>query len=109
MCNVAKHLLIVYPSNRENVQGRLNIKLEFNGKTNEGEFNCDRALMPIADHFKDGLRHKVAQIINWNWGKTLLYNTCQRESCFDKKDGYSPGKPWKENKGSDKPSGIWQL
>jgi hypothetical protein len=111
MCNVATHLLIVFPSNRANVQGRLNIQLEWNGKTHEGKFNCDTALPVIADHFKkaEGFRPRMAYMMNWNWAKTLLYNTCQRDTCFDTYSRYAVAKPWEEPEHCAKPESLWQL
>jgi hypothetical protein len=106
LCDVAKHVLVVFPANDERaVQVRLNVKLELKWTSDmlmdAGQYHCQNSLPAIADHFKTKSKHKIAKAMSWDANKMPLFMSCQKESCFDTRAGYNAGKPWREPKDCD--------
>ncbi|KAF1918305.1 hypothetical protein BDU57DRAFT_447250, partial [Ampelomyces quisqualis] len=112
LCNVAKHVLIVFPANDARpVQVRFNVKLELKGSSNnkmKGEhYNCQNGLPAIADYFKTKSKQEIAKVMSWDASKIPLFMSCQKESCFDTRYGYDFGKGWREPKDCDPLGSEW--
>lgn len=117
LCNVAKHVLIVFPANDDRpFEVRFNVKTDLlypNVKGNpSGDYNCQSSLPAIADHFKTSVKPQLAKVMGWDANKIPLMMSCQKEDCFDTRDGYWLGKPWKEPKscdllGGNGKRGVW--
>jgi len=106
LCNVPRHVLVIIPSNGEdrNVEVRLNVLVEFNGKTLHGEWYCDKSLPTITQYFKQETLPKISKIMGWSTNKIWIYTSCQEDNCFDTRERYYIGKPWVEPKGCKPPN-----
>lgn len=111
MCNVARHVLVVYPANKDRMaEVRFNVKLELkfdHGPVTRpvGDYNCPSSQPAIADYFKTHSKLEIAKVMGWDSNKMPLLMSCQNESCSDTRNGYNWGKPWKELKSCDQLGG----
>jgi hypothetical protein len=81
---------------------RVNVLLEFNGASAEGNYKCDTSLTPISDLFRYTASPNIAKVGNVYYDQIKLYLTCQEdEHCFDVSDKvYWEDDHWNEPDGS---------
>jgi hypothetical protein len=109
VCNVPTDVLVVWPARgKAPVQARVNIRLFFNGKTEFGNVDCNGGLRNIAWYFKDNIRPSMAKVMGWAENKIRLFNSCQKQECFDNCKDYAPEKPWVEPKQCVTPEHYWE-
>ncbi|KAF2818660.1 hypothetical protein CC86DRAFT_308748 [Ophiobolus disseminans] len=105
MCNVLRNLIIVWPTRSgADIAARLNINVEFNGKTTNGKYYCEKNLPAYTKYFKENTKDKISKAMNWKSDKIFLFNSCQEDACFDTRERYTLGAPWVEPKGCSPPS-----
>lgn len=85
-CNVPSQVMIALPANKGNViESWLSIKVEFNGDTKYGQFDCHGAMSPIIDFWSDNVEADVAKSMGtstneWKVPCTQCFNEAK---CFD--------------------------
>lgn len=107
MCNISRHLVVAFPTNGGTIAARLNVEIGFNGKTDEGKFDCDKAIGPIDTDFRKQAKPAIAKVLKWDESKIAVFTTCQSPKCFNygEKNGYKFGKEWEEPPNCDAPKG----
>ncbi|KAH3913421.1 hypothetical protein HBI56_083730 [Parastagonospora nodorum] len=103
-CNVPTNVLVVWPArNDKSVEARLNVNVAFNGETTSKQYYCLGMRPYINEHYQKKIQPELEKVMSYDSSNVYFYNTCQEEACFDVRDGYWDGKPWKEPKGCDEP------
>jgi hypothetical protein len=97
-CNVPRNILVVIPSNGDdrNLEVRLNVMIEFNGKTANPKSSCFENRKYITNYFIYTVKPKIVNVMGYQSQNIHVFNTCQDESCFHTSNEYELGKPWKE-------------
>ncbi|KAH7068369.1 hypothetical protein BKA63DRAFT_112731 [Paraphoma chrysanthemicola] len=90
MCNTVTNVLVVLPYAKDHpLAARLNVVLRFNGKTLEGELDCEKGLKKARESYSTTYQPQLAKVMNWSKVKMPLISACNKEDCFSvRKGGY---------------------
>jgi hypothetical protein len=96
LCNVAEQVMIAWPVNGGNLQGFINVHVQFMGET-RGSFSAANMVDSITKLFKESASNGFAQAQGWPADKLEVKLTAQDAKCF-RVDGtdYLRDAPWKE-------------
>lgn len=117
-CNVPRNLIIVWPARGgEEVAARLNVIVEFNGKTTNGKAVCESSLFRTINHFQNHVLDDVSKVMRNKKEDIVMFASCPKDECFGIDKAYRPGadwqpgtKEWRESKGCEAPEKYsrWQ-
>jgi hypothetical protein len=88
LCNTVKNVLVVLPYAKDHpLAARLNVELKFNGKTLEGELDCEKGMKKVRESFQATYQPQLAKIMGWDKDKMPLLSACNKEACFTTRNG----------------------
>jgi hypothetical protein len=106
LCNVVEQVMLAWPINGGNLQGFMNVHVQFLGKT-DGSFSADSMLEPIIKLFKKTASKDSAQVQGWPEHMLEIRVTAQDAKCFRIGTNYIRDAPCMEPNPQDCKDSKW--